>query len=161
MVRALPRRAPVDFPSPVSVLCTLESTPRRPHDRCSRARSSQGCACPGAQDASFICWSCCCSAARPAAASGGRSERPSRWHRRRRPRAALGHHRLAARARVLFDAGLRRVLVGGRARCDARAHVREMRRRGGAGRICGGICVCVRTEWRGTRMERTMRGVVA
>ena len=75
--------------------------------------------------------------------------------------AALGHHRPAARARVLLDAGLRRVLVGGRARCDARAHVREMRRRGGAGRICGGICVCVRTEWRGTRMERTMRGVVA
>ena len=33
---------------------------------------------------------------------------------RRRPRAALGHHRLATRARVLSDAGLRRVQIGGR-----------------------------------------------
>ena len=98
------------------------------------------------------------------AASGG--ERRSRGAAKSmaapqgRSRAALGHHRPAARARVLLAAGLRRVLIGGRARRAARADVREMRRRGGVGRLCVGICICACTEWRGTRMERTMRVVV-
>ena len=115
-VRASPRDAPFDARSPVPCLLDAHINPQAAGLSCTRARSERACACPCAQDASSICWSCCCRAARPAAASGGRSERPSRWHRRRRPRAALVRHRLAARARVLFDAGLRRVLVGGRAR---------------------------------------------
>ena len=101
MVRASPRRAPFDSNSPVSVLSMLEPTPRRLMDRCSRARSAQGCACPCVQDASSTCRRCCRSAARPAAASGGCTERPGRWQRRRRRVGALGHHRPAARARVL------------------------------------------------------------
>ena len=48
----------------------------------------------------------------------------------RRPRAALGQHRPAARTRVLSLAGLGRVLIGGRARGAARARVRGVQRDG-------------------------------
>ena len=116
MVRASPRRAPFDSNSPVSVLSMLEPTPRRLMDRCSRARSAQGCACPCAQDASSTCRRCGRGAARPAAASGGRTERPGRTRRRRRRVGALRLLRPAARARVVSLAGLRRPLIGGRAR---------------------------------------------
>ena len=139
MVRASPRHAPFDSNSPVLVLCMLEPDPSAACSRCSRARSAQGCACPCAQDASSTSRSHCFRAARPAAASGGRAERPSRCHRCRRPRAALRHHRPAALARVLLDAGLRRVQIGGRARRDAHVRVRERRRRGEVGRLCGGM----------------------
>ena len=137
MVRASPRRAPFDSNSPVSVLSHARTDPSAVNERCSRARSAQGCACPCVQDASSTCRRCCRSAARPAAASGGCTERPGRWQRRRRRVGALGHHRPAARARVLSLAGLHRVLIGGRARRDAHVRVRERRRRGEVGRLCG------------------------